>query len=51
MSSKSEKTSQKKARQQELAQEKRKRQVLIIVPIVLGVVAIGLFAYLRLRPV
>jgi hypothetical protein len=43
--------SRKKERQRQLAQEKRKRQILIIVPVVLGILAIGLFAFFRLRSV
>jgi hypothetical protein len=51
MTSESKKVSRKKARQQQFNQEKRKRQIMIIVPIVIAIVAIGLFAYLRFRPV
>ena len=51
MTSENKKVSRKKARQQQLNQEKRKRQILIIVPIVLVVAAIGVFAFLRFRPV
>jgi hypothetical protein len=51
MTSKGNKTSRKKARQQQLAQEKRKRRLLVIVPIVIGIVAIGVIAFIRLRPV
>ena len=51
MTSQSNKVSKKKARQQQLAKEKRKRRLLIIVPIVIGIVAIGVIAFIRLRPV
>jgi len=43
--------SRRKARQQQLAKDKRKRQIIIIVPIVLGIIALGVFVFIRLRPV
>ena len=51
MTSEDKKLSRKKARQQQLAKEKRKRRLLVIVPIVIGIVAIGVIAFIRLRPV
>ena len=51
MTSENKKVSRKEARQQQLAQKSRKRQLMIIVPIVVGIVALGVFAYFRLRPV
>ncbi len=43
--------SRRKARQQQLAQDKRRRQIMIIVPIVIGIIALGVFVFIRLRPV
>ena len=51
MTSENKKVNRKKARQQQLAQEQRKRRLMIIVPIAVGIVALGVFAYFRLRPV
>ena len=51
MTRKNKKVSRKKERQQQLAQEKRKRRLFIIVPIVVGIVAMGAFAFYRFQPV
>jgi len=51
MTSEDKKLSRKKARQHQLAMEKRKRRLLIIVPIIFGIIALGAFAFYRLRPV
>jgi len=51
MTSENKKVSRKQARQQQLAQEKRRRQLLIGVPIVIGIVALGVFIFMRFRPV
>jgi hypothetical protein len=51
MTSQNQKVSRKKERQKQLYQEKRKRRLLIIVPVVIGIVAIGVIAFIRLRPV
>ncbi len=51
MTRQNKKVSRKKARQQQLAQEKRKRRLMIIVPIVVGIVALGAFAFFRFQPV
>jgi hypothetical protein len=51
MTSENKKVSRKKARQQQLAQEQRKRRLMIIAPIAVGIIALGVFAFFRLRPV
>ena len=51
MTSESNKVSRKKARQEKLNQEKRKRNTMLIFPIVILIAAIGMFAFLRLRSV
>ncbi len=51
MTSQKKKVSKKKERQERLAQEKRRRRLLIIVPVVVGIVALGAFAFYRLQPV
>ena len=45
------KSSKKQLRQQQIANEKRKRRLLIGVPLVVGIVALAAFALFRLRPV
>ena len=51
MTSKNKKVSRKKERQQKLAQEKRRRQLLIGVPVVIGIVALAVFIFMRFQPV
>jgi hypothetical protein len=51
MAKQNKKVGRKKERQQQLAQEKRRRRLLIIVPVVVGIVALGVFAFFRLQPV
>jgi hypothetical protein len=51
MTNQGKKVSRKKMRQQQVTQENRKRRLLIIAPIVIGIIALGAFAFFRLRPV
>ena len=51
MTKQNKKVSRKKERQQQLAQEKRRRQLMIGVPIVIGIVALGVFIFMRFQPV
>ena len=51
MTNQDKKISRKKIRQQQVAQEKRKRRLLIIGPIIIGIIALGAFAFFRLQPV
>ena len=51
MTSEGKKISRKQARRQQQAQEKRRRRLMIIVPIAVGIIALGVFGYVRLRPV
>jgi hypothetical protein len=51
MASQTNKSSRKKERQQQLAREKRKRRMMIIIPVAVGIIALAVIAYIRLRPV
>lgn len=51
MTTQNKKVNRKKERRQQFTQERRKRQLLIAVPIVIGIVALGAFILMRYRPI